>query len=448
MLCASRLTAGEAGDWSDEDECSAYLQGIDARQSAQLSRLRSAGVLEFEPVALPFGDNLQGNNWHLMHPVAAGDGQRMVVVFGRKAGHHGNSPNYRGDDQFSSEQVFVKTTDGGRTWSKQIDLRKFLTGKPARRTPGMRAIHYLGDDRLVYVGNVGVLKSEDFGNTWTHYPDALDFPDEAVSANIGPVIVEHPDFGLVLPAHAWRDGGQFLDETWFWISGDHGLTWQLTRIPTTTPSKNIEPAAVCVGDRLVFLARSHDPQAFDASAHTYRYSQGVTAPHRLNLKTGFTNILATDAGRQLAPRLAEQGYQENKARAFGFWSQDTVDLIHNPATNRLEAIVTNRTGRSGAHTDDVRRQSLGLWSIDPVELFAGTDRWKYEGTLYERHMLDAPFFVDGMHPAGSVVDLNRQVEHVFLYIGYYAGPSGIYRLTRSLNTPKLAAELLSDEAKH
>jgi hypothetical protein len=343
--------------------------------------------------------------------------------------------------------VIIRSSDGGKTWSEQVDLRQFFSVPNPTRIAGLHALRNMGGGRYLYIGGAGAMITNDFGTSWQHYPMAFgsSLPSGVGGANFGPNIVEHPDFGLVAAGHAWNTSNQTLNETWFWTSTTGGQSWELNRIPTSTPSKNIEPAMLLLDDQLALMARSHDASSYEPLTKTFRYSQGITSPHGLQLTTKFTNIRVSDASAELAGPLAEQGYAPSKAAAFGFWSQDTVDLILNPITTRVEAVVTNRSGRAAEHTDDLSRQSLSLWSIDPADLLAGSSDWRYEGTLLERQMLDSPLFVDGMHPAGSVVDLENEVQHIFIYAGYYEGPSGIFQITRSLHTDRLAKALAAPE---
>ena len=49
--------------------------------------------------------------------------------------------------------------------------------------------------------------------------------------------------------------------------------------------------------------------------------------------------------------------------------------------------------------------------------------------------------IDGLHPGGAVIDAERGVQHIFVYMGYPAGPTGVFRVTRTLETDKLKAFL-------
>ena len=39
---------------------------------------------------------------------------------------------------------------------------------------------------------------------------------------------------------------------------------------------------------------------------------------------------------------------------------------------------------------------------------------------------------------GAIVDEERGVQHVFFHSGHPGGPAGVFRLTRTLDTPKLS----------
>ena len=80
-------------------------------------------------------------------------------------------------------------------------------------------------------------------------------------------------------------------------------------------------------------------------------------------------------------------------------------------------------------------QTLNLWSIAPEEIAGG--QWRFETTLLTR---DGGMWAsnnDGLHPGAAVIDAKRGVQHIFIYAGRPAGPSGIFRVTRTLDTPAL-----------
>jgi predicted O-methyltransferase YrrM len=48
---------------------------------------------------------------------------------------------------------------------------------------------------------------------------------------------------------------------------------------------------------------------------------------------------------------------------------------------------------------------------------------------------------DNVGIGASGIDENRGVQHIFIYAGHPNGPAGVFRITRTLDTPKLAATL-------
>jgi len=121
---------------------------------------------------------------------------------------------------------------------------------------------------------------------------------------------------------------------------------------------------------------------------------------------------------------------------------DTTDVDFNPVTKRFEAVVTNRHG--GVHAREKNgkhEQTVNLWSISTADLYAGNaDKWRFEVTLLRLKSGKGgagPGDIDAAHPGGAVMDGQRRVQHVFIYCGAFASPTGIYRITRTLHTGKL-----------
>ena len=115
-----------------------------------------------------------------------------------------------------------------------------------------------------------------------------------------------------------------------------------------------------------------------------------------------------------------------------------MDLSFNPVSGRIECVATDRNGDAGAGAGNQRNcQTLNLWSIDPAAFRRGESRWRLEGTLLKRNGTIGKGEIDGLHPGAAVIDTSAGVQHIFIYAGAPAGPSGIFRLTRSLDTGRL-----------
>jgi hypothetical protein len=78
--------------------------------------------------------------------------------------------------------------------------------------------------------------------------------------------------------------------------------------------------------------------------------------------------------------------------------------------------------------------SINLFSIAPEDW--STAQWRFEGRLFQR---GGSFYstADGFHTGGAVIDQERGVQHVFFYSGHPGGTAGVFRLTRTLDTPRL-----------
>ncbi|MEO2034711.1 MAG: hypothetical protein ABGZ35_21745 [Planctomycetaceae bacterium] len=121
---------------------------------------------------------------------------------------------------------------------------------------------------------------------------------------------------------------------------------------------------------------------------------------------------------------------EDEGRTWKHFSTALRDDTFNPETKRLEIVRSER-----------HRMQLWLWSIDPADWAKG--QWRRECRLLMR---EGEFYsdADGFHPAGAVIDEKRGVQHIFVYVGHPNGPAGVFRITRTLHTPKLNAFLRGD----
>jgi lysophospholipase L1-like esterase len=368
-----------------------------------LRRAKAAGTLEIAPVHLPAEGAGPCN--HFGWPIATRTGDTIVLMHRRIPGHH----SVRGaqDDPNFSYGIVLRSDDGGQTWSEPYDLRDAM--KPEDRSRGGNVplshrpkfdpdnqstqgykvhLHAIGSTRngaVIAINNHGVFRSEDQGKTWRHFSKALredTFPHEIV--NLGPRIIDHPEHGLLVFGN-WvtRPPSQKLVVL---QSEDGGATWAVHEYEAGL--SQYEPAALLEGDKVRFLTRNQDSkQGHEQMTWTPWEEPEV---RRSNLKLG---------------------------------SVDTVDLSLNPATKRYEVVYSNR-----------RPMEISLWSIDPDNW--NTGEWKRECRLFG---MEGRFYAgaDGFHTAGAVIDEKRGIQHAFFFAGRPKGPAGIFRLTRSLDTPRL-----------
>ena len=391
------------------------LLGASDEQLATLEAGRERGLIEIAAVHLPHDP--PGDCNHYGWPIATMADGAIVVMHRRIPGHN---PRGAGKPhEKMSYGIVLRSTDGGRTWSEPYDLRdcmrpedrlrggivplshRFKFDKTNKATEGykihLHAIGTLRDGAVLAINNHGVFRSEDGGRTWKHFSRALrddTFPHPIV--NLGPRIVDPPRHG-VLAFGNWfgtAAGPKKSDKLVVLRSKDGGSQWEVEQHGVGL--EQYEPAVLVRDDQFLFVARDQ------STGRDHRQMTWSPGAEPKVAATTMTN-----------PRYV-----------------DTVDLSCNPVTGLFEVVRSER-----------HRMQLWLWSMDPRDW--GSGRWDRECRLFAR---GGRFYrtADGFHPAGAVIDRERGVQHIFIYSGHPNGPAGVFRLTRTLNTPRLAAFLKQD----
>lgn len=370
-------------------------------------------LLTVAPVHLPVTP--PGDCNHYGWPVATMVGDTIVVMHRRIPGHN---PQRAGQpDDSMSYGVVLCSRDGGRTWSSPYDLRDCML--PEDRTRGgvvplsHRAkfdkgnksplgykvhLHSIGttrDGAVVAINNHGVFRSQDRGETWKHFSTALrddTFPHQIV--NLGPRVIDHPEHGLLAFGNWFGEVDsyhKYSEQLVTLRSKDGGATWSAEEHPAGF--KQYEPAVLLRKDKFLFVTRDQNE---------------VRSHRQMTWSPGQPPEITQTNLRD--PRLV-----------------DTVDLSFNPTTRRLEIIRSER-----------HRMELWIWSMDPSQWQQG--QWRRECRILA---CTGKFYstADGFHPAGAVIDAERGVQHIFVYAGHPSGPAGVFRITRSLNTPRLVTFL-------
>ena len=461
--CGARPDVEEKSFPRQHDPLVYDLLQMPDEQLAKLEQGRQDGLIELAPVSLP--PNPESVYNHRGWPVGTMAGDTLLVVHRHIPAHRwrGGAKRRAELSQEHTYAMVTRSTDGGETWSEPFDLRQVM--KPEDRDRGgfiplshrhkfapdqdptlgykihLNAIGTASDGGVVVVSDHGVFRSDDQGKSWVHFSKAMreDTTPGAV-LYIGPRLFEHPDYGLVVVGHSnivtedYQKGklppdttgrtGRIADKMHFRYSKDGGESWREEEQDLPSFVRPGEPAALLHDGKLLIVSRSYDPAAYDPETDTSVYAQ-------LWSETGWHPLMAKHTTIRVAGRRGRQ---------------DTLDIDYNPVTQRLEAAVPARSG-GGEGRFHAKEMSLNLWSIDPNELFAGSAQWRFECTLFARlrngdRPADGRFGrADGFHPGGAVIDAKRGVQHVFVYIGFKEGPAGVFRLTRSLDTPKLKAFL-------
>ncbi|MDE0218921.1 MAG: hypothetical protein OXJ90_06605 [Spirochaetaceae bacterium] len=405
------------------------------QQLSLLEHARAEGLMELAPVVLPV--NPLGDNDHMGWPVATAVDGAIVVIHRRIPGHNPKGSGRGGAD--STFSMATRSTDGGGTWSESYDLRDAMGAERNRGgelplshrykfgpfNPGkqgyklhLNAIGTARDGTVVVLCNYGAFRSEDAGVTWEH--ESEPFREDTTPGEIvylGPRIIDHPEHGLLAFGNtvgyvpAGTEGANYSQNAVdapgdhrrpFLVvlrSGDGGRSWE--RVDHRLPdwAAQYEPAALLHEDRLWVIGRDQ-----------------ITGTDHVQMRF-----------RSLGDPVDTQRTNMRNRRSI-----DTVDLDFNPVTGRLEVV---RSKREAMRVD--------LWSIDPADWDSA--EWRLEATLYRR---GGSFYRDGdgFHPAGAIIDAAAGVQHVFIYMGHPNGPAGSFRLTRTLDTPRLAEFLRSSSA--
>lgn len=400
---------------ADEPDLSEKLLGLTDAMKIPLDVATRQGLLEIAPVNLPV-DSLGDCN-HYGWPIATMVRDTIIVMHRRIPGH--NPRGAGGPNEKMSYGIVLRSDDGGKSWSPPYDLRdcmkpedrnrggivplshRFKFDRTNKSTEGFKihlhAIGTTGDGGVVAINNHGVFRSDNQGRIWKHFATAL--RDDTFShpiVNIGPRVIDQPGYGLLVFGNWFGSaaGPKKSDRLVVLQSRDGGESWEVESYESDF--QQYEPAVLVHEEKFLIVTRN----------------QTTGRDHRQ---------MTWWPGEK--PDIIDTNLED--ARYV-----DTVDLTFNPLTRRLELVRSERY-----------RMELWLWSIDPADWQTG--QWRRECRLLARK---GKFYstADGFHPAGAVVDETRGVQHIFVYAGHPNGPAGVFRITRTLDTPKLTA-ILSQE---
>jgi TolB protein len=428
--CITNLTRGHAAMWphwqpvvsqnaaAEKLQQSERISALTGEAARQLKKMNRLGLMAVASVNLP-AESAGACN-HFGWPIATMTGDTIVVMHRRIPGH--NAKDAGKSDPTMSYGIVLRSEDGGKTWSPPYDLRDSMRSadrnrggvvplshrakfdKTNKSTAGYKIhLHSIGtthDGAVVAINNHGVFRSEDAGRTWTHFSTAFrddNFLHQIV--NLGPRIVDHPQHGLTVFGNWFGEANsyhQLSNRLVALSSSDGGATWNVEEHDAQFPQ--YEPAALFHEGRYLFVTRD---QAKVRAHKQMSWSPG--AP----------------------PEVIDTNLEDPRF-------VDTVDFCLNPVNQRFEIV------RSERHC-----MELWLWSMDPADW--NTGQWRRECRLLA---IEGKFYstADGFHPAGAVLDAKRGVQHIFIYAGHANGPAGIFRITRTLNTPKLVAAFVQGDA--
>ncbi len=416
-------------DWGFEEQFLVF----DNAEKVRLAQAKKAGLIEIEPVILPNEQNVLMDNDHFGWPVAAMSGNNIVVHCQQNLSHYTNEEKWGSTKNQESIGFIVRSNDCGQTWQQPKYIKDMVSSSTGPNAAGMISIGTDAGGAIIlkhsYYPHGGCLYSPNGGSFWQHFPSA--FSNLTTSrSNIGPRIIVHPVFGLMMFCGQSVSGSNPILR-----SQNSGQTWE-DRYWFDAVSIPAEPTAVTFDGNILLISREFgsmvdsDNRYQMLSQHFYRYEAGDNF-NDISFITDRTNV---------------RGNLYSGPRAV--WAHDTADVSVNPYTDRIELTDSHRWGGGLGNTGDAQptdRSSLNIWSISKDELIAGSSKWRFDGTLLSRSRSShhGSGFADGLHPGAAVIDQVGKVQHIFVYAGFSDRRTGIYRITRTLDTNRLRRWLLN-----
>ena len=357
-----------------------YLK-IGSQENRLLFMADSIGSMQVAEVLVPEGEDFKSGSYNFGWPVAAMNGSSIIVSTQRKL-----LPGQT-DDKSGKGQLLITSDDAGETWSKPVEVQNL---QPYGYRVGDLSCIGNFEGNIIQKGN-GTMITEDKGANWKPFPRAFKYVTQEAYGPNGPRIHNHPAFGLIFVTGTSASIG-----TGSVIRSDNGVLWEDSDwgIEGDDPVNCPGPSSLVLEDGSILMVSSNGLQMVQ---YLYKYKAGDTYDGIL-----FTADILFDISTSLS-------------------ANDVPNLIYNPVSGKIEMMESN----PGA---------LILWSIDPKDLMEGSIDWELETVLMKRTGISS------MHPAGSVVDLDKQLQHIFLYMGgEYPDRNCIYKLSRSLDTKSLAS---------
>ncbi len=399
-------------------------------EKIRVAQAEAAGLIEIAPVALPAGNNVVADNDHFGWPVAAMIGDTIIVHFKRALSHSTPDPVWGDTKNDWSIDAVIRSTDGGQTWGPIVGMDQLPNAGTGSKSGGsMLSIGRVGNSIVMpnrYLG--GALISNNAGQSWTHYPSAFNSLTTS-RTNMGPSIIDHPLFGAMM------FNGQHTspNKAYLW-STNNGQSW-MDAYWSDASTDPREPEALTWDNNILLISREFntalgrsDDRYYMQTQHLYKYHPGDTV-YDVNFETRRSNIRGN----------------KNVVGASSTWSHDTSGLSMNPVTGRIECLDSHRHGGGLGDTNTYGKHTLNIWSIAPDELLAGGTKWRYDGVMVERDRPTGhdPGDADGMHPGAPVIDEVRGKQHIFIYAGPSDQVSGIFRISRTLDTVRLRRWMLN-----
>jgi hypothetical protein len=289
------------------------------------------------------------------------------------------------DDKSGKGQLLIISSDGGNSWGTPIEVQSL---QPYGYTVGNQSCIGIFDGKFIQKGN-GTLISQNMGFNWNPYPRAFKFSSKDEYGTNSPRIHNHPHFGLI-----FITGNAKSIETGSVFRSDNGTTWEddFWNIKNNDTVFCPAPSTMVFDDGSILMISSNGKNLVQ---YMYKYTPG-DAYSDIQFSVDTIDAINTSTS-----------------------NYDVPDLIYNPISDKIEMIESNPF-------------SLLLWSINKNEILNGSSDWINDCILLKRNGIAS------MHPAGSVIDPIKNIQHIFLYIGgEYPDRNCIFMLSRTLDDSKL-----------
>lgn len=478
---------------------------------------REHSYMKVRPLVLPthpVHDKIgEFDRHHLGWPIAAMQGERILVLYTAEECHAGKRPGGQVDCNRGRIEHAIYSDDRGEHWSSPVNLRNLhpipadwsgACGDPplpdpydtleplwcnmdlSEKTPTAAAIGPAtwgqGTDQtsgfLIMRGGLHRATYDVNGGSWE--PDPFAFQgvyggaEDPAPSGGSSYVIHHDEFGYMV--FSGNETG--LDITASDSGGDETVGWLWKNIQAPSMDDNdafvasSEPSALEHEGNIFVVSRQRkidrkDEELWSSAREAYQdrlgglYLNQHAYVHREEV-TSLDQITENDFTNRAT---------NIRGNAYSTQPHDTPSLIYNPISGRIEILDSHRYGGGpgDAHNWTQRppgakhcklpanneplgcipstmTSSLNLWSILPSDLLEGKNNWRFEGTLLKRIGAHSPSNIasDGLHPAGSVVDMENEVEHIFVYSGQRSGEAhtlpqtGIFHITRTLHTEQLS----------
>ncbi|MCL3779357.1 hypothetical protein EMN47_03045 [Prolixibacteraceae bacterium JC049] len=397
---------------------------VSAREKEFIKRAKKENIFSYKALALPESDNpnkrdlsdevqdvifsCDKKNYFFGYPIATKINGKLLVAAERR-----ESEKFIND--FSDN--FMLTLDEDNNW-QQTDFIKYAPY--GDQFAGSAPVIGVTPTGKVFVKGKGMLMSDGDFSSWTHSTSAFNnIPDADMYKEAGPKMTYSSKFGLFFGTGQAKDKAETAPAAIFSVDENTG---DVTRVKHDYIGKYEQ------SDRVKDLRYLVKPVFYSIESDELSEYKGSIV--------GFG--LYRDRVMQLVYRYEEGDTWDDvefdvyPTNILGSMSRHSpVGIDYNPVTHRFEIIHSSP-------------YLLDLWSISAsdmlnaeVDQYTKEVKWTKEAILMDRLVT---LRGQGMHPAGTVMDLENNVQHIYFHAGdEYPARSGIFELTRTLNTDELAS---------